>query len=149
MLAARAGPGTDPALTEHLDLCLLGIGEAARRRQEFDRICALARCVLPGRFEGRLTAESAIEANRRVDCYRFQGHAGERLRLQVTSPDFTPALYLLPPVGTGHGVSDARAGGAGARLNFVLPEEGSYLIGCMTAQGSEAGRYVLAFSLGP
>lgn len=117
----------------------------------------------PGR-PGRPGRDGYVQAGDRIDgylastdptldngapfhLYRYAGIRGERLRITLRSMDFDAYLVLGTPGGR-HGVDQALArdddggGGRNSRINFVLPQDGEYVIR-VNPLAAATGEYVL------
>src|SRR5690606_3990717 len=80
------------------------------------------------------------------DGYRYEGRAGERILITLTSSDFD--AYLRWGRGSGADFQsitydDDGAGGLDARLEVTIPETGVYEIQANSYSEGETGRYTL------
>ena len=97
--------------------------------------------------QGQLTATDGKSAgDTRADAYRFQGRAGQRVRVDMSSKDFDAYLELFD----GNRVSlaeddDGGPEGTDSRLTFTLPRDGDYIIEAR-AFSDATGDYELAIS---
>ena len=93
--------------------------------------------------DGRLDEDSAqSDSGGPADLYRFSGRAGQRVAISLKADDFDSYLELFDANHNSLATDDDGGGELNARLTFVLPEDGDYLI---EARGfSDAtGRYDL------
>jgi subtilisin family serine protease len=95
-------------------------------------------------------ADCALETGVNRDLYSFNGTAGDRVAILMTSPDFDAFLYLLDPNGRVVAFDDNGGGGTSARIpaagNLTLTLPGSYTILATKAGSSFApanGNYQL------
>lgn len=94
-------------------------------------------------IDGRLDEDSAqSDSGAPADLYRFTGRAGQRVAISLKADDFDSYLELFDASHNSLATDDDGGGELNARLTFVLPEDGDYLI---EARGfSDAtGRYDL------
>ncbi|MNU29925.1 hypothetical protein D3C71_184060 [compost metagenome] len=89
---------------------------------------------------GRLNEDSAkSDAGGPADLYRFTGRAGQRVAVSLKADDFDSYLELFDVNHNSLATDDDSGGELNARLTFVLPEDGDYLIearGFSDASGS-------------
>lgn len=93
--------------------------------------------------DGRLDEDSPqSDSGAPADLYRFTGRAGQRVAISLKADDFDSYLELFDANHNSLATDDDGGGELNARLTFVLPEDGDYLI---EARGfSDAtGRYDL------
>ena len=94
-------------------------------------------------IDGRLDEDSAqSDSGAPADLYRFTGRAGQRVAISLKADDFDSYLELFDANHNSLATDDDSGGELNARLTFVLPDDGDYLI---EARGfSDAnGRYDL------
>ncbi len=97
--------------------------------------------------EGSLgSGDGELDDGRWADAYSFAGRAGERVRVTLRSEDFDAFLF----VGRARGdafealeTDDDGGEGLDARIDFVLPADGEYVIHATTFGGGGEGRYLL------
>ncbi|HBB35334.1 MAG TPA: serine protease [Cyanobacteria bacterium UBA8803] len=77
------------------------------------------------------------------DLYAFQGRAGQRLQIDMTSRDIDSYLILLDPNGNDLAQDDDSGGGMNARIAITLPADGTYLLIANSYQAGQAGPYNL------
>lgn len=99
---------------------------------------------------GELTAESPLsDAGAPADSYRFDGTAGQRVLIEMSSDDFDTYLELFAQRAGGReslaADDDGGAEGTDSRLVATLPETGAYLIEARAFASGE-GDYVLTLS---
>jgi hypothetical protein len=98
-------------------------------------------------IQGRLEQDDARSEGKAQDRYRLTAQRGERVRIDLNSPDFDTLLTLQLPDGTilsndDHGDET----GTNSRLDAVLAEAGDYII-AVTSYGEDAkGKYQLALN---
>lgn len=81
-----------------------------------------------------------------ADSYRFEGREGQRIRIDMTAPDFDSYLELFDDAETSLATDDdGGPEGLNSRLNFTLPRTGTYVI---QARGfsNATGDYTLKLS---
>lgn len=86
-------------------------------------------------------------ASGRVDTYRVEGAAGERLLVAMRSDVINSLLWLVGPTGEVLARDDDSGGGRDAFLELVLPYSGTYLISAAST-GGEFGHYELTLESG-
>jgi serine protease Do len=77
------------------------------------------------------------------DIYTFQGRAGERVVIEMTSQEIDPFLILLSPSGRDLAQDDDGGSGQNARIVAVLPSTGTYTLIANSAEAGEQGIYSL------
>jgi hypothetical protein len=78
---------------------------------------------------GRLDEDSAqSDAGAPADLYRFTGRAGQRVAISLKADDFDSFLELFDANHNSLATDDDSGGELNARLTFVLPDDGDYLI---------------------
>lgn len=99
--------------------------------------------------QGRLDANSSIleDDNSYYTRYTFEGRAGQRLVISMTSSELDSYLILLSPNGEDLGQDDNGAGGKNSKLTVTLPEDGTYTVLANTHSAREMGRYSLQASV--
>ncbi|CAN5377920.1 hypothetical protein BH09PSE1_BH09PSE1_12530 [soil metagenome] len=80
-----------------------------------------------------------------VDTWTFQGRAGDRVSLAMTSNDFDPYLLINGPGDFSEQNDDGPDGGTGAALDVRLPADGTYRVMATSYEAGEHGRYALTF----
>ncbi|MFP4007562.1 MAG: pre-peptidase C-terminal domain-containing protein, partial [Spirulinaceae cyanobacterium] len=91
------------------------------------------------RGDNILTADNSF-----FDAYSFQGRAGMRVDIQMSGRGLDPYLILIGPDGEEIAQDDDSGGNYNARIQVVLPRDGSYLIIANSYQGGESGAYILS-----
>ena len=80
-------------------------------------------------ISGRLNEDSAkSDSGASADLYRFTGRAGQRVAISLKADDFDSYLELFDASHKSLATDDDSGGELNARLTFVLPEDGDYLI---------------------
>lgn len=97
--------------------------------------------------EGVLTEDDGINAaGVPADAWRFEGRAGQRIRIDMTSADFDTYLELFDAANTSLATDDdGGPEGADSRLIFTLPADGAYVIEAR-AFSSATGDYSLSIA---
>jgi hypothetical protein len=124
-------------------LTLLATPIAAGARQAEQRLA-------PGApVSGRLqSGDDTLDSGEFRDAYRFNGTAGQRVTLRMTSSDFDPYLILTGPGGFSEQNDDEEAGQPAAGMVVTLPSTGDYLVSATTYRPGESGRYTLMLANG-
>ncbi len=93
--------------------------------------------------DGRLDEDSPrSDAGAPADLYRFTGRAGQRVAISLKADDFDSFLELFDANHNSLATDDDSGGELNARLTFVLPDDGDYLIEARGFSDAE-GRYDL------
>ncbi|WP_374515308.1 PPC domain-containing protein [Brevundimonas sp.] len=97
--------------------------------------------------EGALTEDDGRNAaGVSADAWRFEGRAGQRIRIDMTSVDFDTYLELFDAAGNSLATDDdGGPEGANSRLIFTLPADGAYVIEAR-AFSSATGDYSLSLA---
>jgi serine protease Do len=77
------------------------------------------------------------------DLYAFEGRAGQRVQIDMASPEIDSYLILLNPNGNEVAQDDDGGGGSNARIVATLPADGTYLLMANSYQTGQAGTYSL------
>ena len=78
---------------------------------------------------GRLDEDNAqSDSGAPADLYRFTGRAGQRVAIRLKADDFDSYLELFDANHNSLATDDDSGGELNARLTFVLPDDGDYLI---------------------
>ena len=108
---------------------------------------AAARLATGQPASGALDAsDDSLPTGERVDRYRFEGQAGQRIALDMTSSEFDAYVLLVSPSGRQEENDDAREGVTDARLETVLTESGTYAVMATSYQRGMTGSYRLTLS---
>lgn len=94
--------------------------------------------------------EGELSASESEGVYRFQGAQGDSITITVNALEgsLDPLLILLDSARQQVlALDDNNGGGRDARLRFVLPADGIYVITVTMAPGSGVGRYRLGLNL--
>lgn len=93
--------------------------------------------------------DEQLDSGEFVDTWTFQGRAGDRVSLHMSSSDFDPYLLVNGPSGFSEENDDAEEGGAtDAGLDLRLPATGTYRVMATSYEADEAGRYSLSMDVG-
>jgi Bacterial pre-peptidase C-terminal domain/Circadian oscillating protein COP23 len=82
--------------------------------------------------------------NSYLDCYSFEGKAGQRIIITLTSQAFDPYLILLDSNGDSLSQNDDGGSSADARIEYTLPADGKYTIYVNSYSGGGTGTYSLS-----
>jgi S1-C subfamily serine protease len=98
--------------------------------------------------QGQLDRNSSVleDDNSYYTRYSFEGRAGQRVVLEMSSSEVDSYLILISPSGDDLGQDDNGAGGKNARITVTLPESGTYVVLANTRGARETGRYSLRAS---
>ena len=108
--------------------------------------------ILGDTLSGALNAADGLnDAGQRADAYRFSGRAGQRIQATMTATDFDAYLELFgleAGVQTSLATDDDGADGDGtdARLTYVLPSDGDYVIEARALVDGASGPYSLSLA---
>ncbi|HEX8690820.1 MAG TPA: PPC domain-containing protein [Longimicrobium sp.] len=97
-------------------------------------------------------SDPALSERGRFKVYRFDARKGQRLVATMRSEAFDAFLTVARSVG---GITDAfktdddRGGGTDARVRFVVPEDGQYLLVAQSLAEEGVGAYTLALETAP
>jgi len=109
----------------------------------FDQVERAEPIQLGAAIQGRLDAQDG-EGEKLQDRYRLTARRGERVRINLTSPEFDTLLTLQMPDGTVLANDDhGEETGTNSRLETVLAEEGDYIIAVTSYGEGEKGKYRL------
>lgn len=99
-------------------------------------------------LQGRLGAESSIlpSDGSFFDAYTFEGRAGQRIVIEMSSAEFNTYLILLEPDGGNLAQDDDGGGSGNARLITTLPRSGRYTILANSRLAGETGQYQISVS---
>lgn len=92
--------------------------------------------------------DEQLDSGEFVDTYSFQGRAGDRVSLSMTSGEFDPYLLINGPGDFSEENDDREDGDTGAGLDVRLPATGTYRVMATSYESGERGRYSLAFEGG-
>jgi hypothetical protein len=112
---------------------------------------AVAQQALPS---GRLLAGVLEEGDEKLgsgefyDAWTFEGRAGDRVSLRMSSSAFDPYLMVEGPGGFSEQNDDAATGATDAGLELTLPATGTYRVKTTSFQAGEAGDYRLMMARG-
>jgi S1-C subfamily serine protease len=100
--------------------------------------------------QGRLDSRSNIlqDDNSYYVRHTFDGTAGQRVVIEMTSSEVDAYLILLSPNGDDLGQDDNGAGGKNSKIAITLPETGTYTVLANTHGARETGSYSLRASVG-
>jgi hypothetical protein len=94
------------------------------------------------------TGDAKLESGEFYDSWSFQGRAGERVTLRMTSGAFDPYLILNGPNGFSQDNDDLSDGATDAGMTVALPTAGLYRVQATSYQAGESGRYSLSLTEG-
>lgn len=98
--------------------------------------------------DGRLTSsDPTLGDDSHYDLYRFDASSGDRLVISLTSEDFDPYLALGRMENGSFEVlesDDDSGSGTNARLEYVVPRSGVYLVRANSWLGGSTGDYTLS-----
>lgn len=98
---------------------------------------------------GRLeTGDGTLQSGEYRDAYTYNGRAGERLTIEMTSSDLDAYLFIRGPQNFSESNDDAVEGQRDARLTVTLPANGTYQIYATSYRAGEEGAYRLSLSGG-
>jgi serine protease Do len=94
---------------------------------------------------GRLGQGSSVLPvdNSFFDLYTFEGRAGQRVQIEMSSRDLDAYLILLDPNGRDLAQDDDGGGGTNSRIAIALPTDGTYFLMANSYQAGQAGTYTL------
>lgn len=81
--------------------------------------------------------------NSYFDLYSFEGRAGQRVQIDMSSREIDSYLILIDPNGEEVAQDDDGGGGSNARIVATLPINGTYLLLANSYDAGEAGNYNL------
>lgn len=81
--------------------------------------------------------------NSYIDIYRFEGQAGQRVVINMSSQEIDSYLILFDPEGNVLAQDDDSGGGLNARLDIVLPADGVYTVYANSLRSQETGAYTI------
>ncbi len=101
-------------------------------------------------IQGRLTSDSSLlpSDNSYYNAYSFEGRSGQQVNIEMSSSDVDSYLILLSPQGRDMAQDDDSGGERNARLQFVLPEDGTYTVLANSYGTRETGAYNLKVAEG-
>jgi S1-C subfamily serine protease len=99
---------------------------------------------------GRLTRDSGVlpADDSYYNAYSFEGRRGQRVIVEMSSTNVDSYLILLSPQGRDLAQDDDGGGGQNARLEFTLPEDGTYTVLANSYGPRETGTYDLRVAQG-
>ncbi|MBJ7486113.1 PPC domain-containing protein, partial [Brevundimonas sp.] len=92
--------------------------------------------------------DEQLDSGEFVDTWTFQGRAGDRVSLSMTSGDFDPYLLINGPGDFSDENDDGQDGDTSAALDLRLPADGIYRVMATSYEPGESGRYTLDFQGG-
>jgi S1-C subfamily serine protease len=101
-------------------------------------------------IQGRLTSDSSVLPSDEsyYNAYSFEGRSGQQISVEMSSADVDSYLILLSPQGRDMAQDDDGGGERNARLQFVLPEDGTYTVLANSYGTRETGTYNLKVAEG-
>ena len=91
-------------------------------------------------------SDGQLDSGEFRDRYAYQGSAGERVTITMTSTQFDPYLFVRGADGYAQDNDDDGTGGTNSRLDLTLPADGEYLIVATSYAPGETGSYELAIN---
>jgi S1-C subfamily serine protease len=101
-------------------------------------------------INGQLTRDSAVlpADDSYYNAYSFEGRQGQTVSVAMSSSDVDAYLILLSPQGRDLAQDDDGGGQTNARLEFILPEDGTYTVLANSYGSRETGSYNLTVAEG-
>lgn len=98
-----------------------------------------------GAVSGDLATSDGRRDDRLTDCFRLPLRQGDSIQIDLVASQFDPFLDVFAPGGDNplKENDDAPGGGRNARINFVAPANGDYLLRAQGLSGG-TGSYVLS-----
>jgi len=90
--------------------------------------------------------DETLDEGQFVDLYQFTGRRGTRIALTAESDAFDTNLFLLGPGDLSENNDDG-PDGTNSRIDFVLPQDGTYDVAVSSYGGGETGPYRLTAGL--
>jgi len=90
------------------------------------------------------TGDTQLQTGEFADVYRFLGQRGQHVVIDMSSSQLHPFIILHPP--TAPQVENDAGAGRSAEVDFVLPEDGEYVVGATTHAPGESGNYSLTLN---
>ena len=90
--------------------------------------------------------DATLDGGEYLDTYSFQGRAGQRVRLEMSSSAVDAYLLMTGPGGFQQQNDDIATGNLDSRIEVTLPADGTYMIGATSAAAAESGAYRLSLS---
>lgn len=122
-------------------LVAIGTSESARAG---DYTLDLDGTVIQGRLDSN--DDYLVEDNSYIDTYSFEGRAGQRIVVRMSSPELDSYLLLLDPNGNSIAQDDDSGGNLDAQIDVVLPVNGTYTLYANSYSGGVVGAYTLRAS---
>lgn len=134
----------EPGETGDFVLAVDRAGEEAAPTQTASTVAAFEDGVVR---EGTLArGDATLDDGQYVDMYQFTGRRGARIALTAESDAFDTNLFLLGP-GDVAQTNDDGPDGTNSRIDFVLPQDGTYDVAVSSFGGGETGPYRLTAGL--
>jgi hypothetical protein len=92
------------------------------------------------------SGDSTLNSGEFADTWTYEGSAGERLTINMSSSDFDTYLMLRSNVGLNEDNDDIVAGNTDSTLSVTLPAAGTYRIIATSYSPGDSGNYTLALS---
>ncbi|HEY9627745.1 MAG TPA: trypsin-like peptidase domain-containing protein [Coleofasciculaceae cyanobacterium] len=101
-------------------------------------------------IEGKLdrTSGTLSSDNSYYNAYTFEGRAGQRVVVEMSSSDLDSYLILLSADGTDLAQDDDSGGGSNSKLEIALPADGTYTILANAYGSGQTGSYSLRVAAG-
>jgi hypothetical protein len=97
------------------------------------------------RLSGRLESTDTREDNKYRDVYSFQGISGQRIVVDLASPDFDTYLIVQPPTGAALTNDDFDGETRRSRIDTTLNVSGSYTVIATSFGTTTTGSYILEY----
>lgn len=124
--------------------------QQASANAEIDQAIAAAPIRVGASVQGDLNQRDQALGEKFVEHYRLTAQRGERIRIDLSSPEFDTVLTLQSPDGTMLSNDDhGEETGTNSRLETVLVEAGDYVIGVTSFGDGESGKYRLSLAQQP
>ncbi|MCR4338689.1 MAG: hypothetical protein NUW01_02260 [Gemmatimonadaceae bacterium] len=108
------------------------------------------RVLAPGRtVAGTLSSTAQARVGVAEGVWRYVGHAGETITLDMRSSEFDPFLTLYsigPQAATRVAQDDNGGGGLNSRIVYRIPADGEYVARAERRQPGRSGSYTLSFN---
>lgn len=145
-------PETGSYIVRASSLGVAGLGDYVLALAEGPAPLATESIVIGDSLSGELTSTDGLnDAGQRADAYRFSGRAGQRVQATMNAQTFDAYLELfgmVDGVKTPLASDDDGADGEGtdARLTYVLPSDGDYVIEARALGNGAQGAYSLSLA---
>ncbi|AFY55341.1 trypsin-like serine protease with C-terminal PDZ domain [Rivularia sp. PCC 7116] len=112
---------------------------------------------IPISLNDKVINDKLTKENGFLNLYVFQGKAGQKVTIEMTSKNMNPALGLYQAIETSRGRDyqriaqndDKGAGDFNSRISIAIPADGVYVIEAKSSAGGQAGDYSLRAVVNP